>query len=72
MAASVPRKKGAKVGTTTRGQGTTWRVLVDGAGTPVGADLEAASPAAVMRLESTIDTGAVANLATASFTWVRN
>jgi transposase len=49
-------KRGAKVGKTTRGEGTTWVVLVDGAGPPLGADLEAAAPAEVTLLETTIDT----------------
>jgi hypothetical protein len=34
-------------------------VLVDGAGTPLGADLETASPAEIARLEKTLDTAAV-------------
>src|ERR687892_1435778 len=52
-------KRGAKVGQTKRGQGTQWMVLVDGAGTPLGAYLEAASPAEVTLLEQTLDTVAV-------------
>lgn len=52
----VPAPKGAKVGKTKRGKGITWRVLVDGTGTPLGADLDAASPAEVMRLEKPLDT----------------
>jgi transposase len=53
------QKRGAKVGKTKRGKGTKWMVLVDGAGTPLGAYLEAASPAEVTRLETTLDTVAV-------------
>jgi transposase len=56
----VPAQKGGpKVGTTKRGKGTKWMVLVDGAGTPLGAYLEAASPAEVTLLEQTLDTVAV-------------
>ena len=55
-----PREKGGpKVGKTKRGKGTQWMVLVDGTGTPLGAYLEAASPAEVTRLEQTLDTVAV-------------
>ena len=56
---SIPAKKGAKVGTTKRGKGTKWLVLVDDAGPPLGADLEAASPAEVTLLERRRDTVAV-------------
>jgi transposase len=52
-------KRGARVGKTKRGKGTKWMVLVDGAGTPLGAYLEAASPAEVTLLERTLDTVAV-------------
>src|SRR5512145_3063164 len=52
-------KGGAKVGPTKRGKGTKWMVLVDGAGTPLGADLDSASPAEVRLLEATLDTVAV-------------
>jgi transposase len=52
-------KGGPKVGKTKRGKGTKWMVLVDGAGTPLGAYLEAASPAEVTLLERTLDTVAV-------------
>jgi transposase len=52
-----PRQTGeAKVGTTKRGKGTKWMVLVDGAGTPLGAHLDAASPAEVTLLEQTLET----------------
>jgi transposase len=55
-----PRQKGGtKVGTTKRGKGTKWLVLVDGAGTPLGAYLAAASPAEVTLLETTLETVAV-------------
>ena len=49
-------KGGAKVGPTKRGKGTKWMVLVDGAGTPLGAYLDAASPAEVRLLAATLDT----------------
>jgi hypothetical protein len=49
-------KGGAKVGKTERGQGTKWRVMVDGTGPPRGAYLDAASPAEVTLLERTLDT----------------
>jgi transposase len=52
-------KGGAKVGPTKRGKGTKWMVLVDGAGTPLGAYLDTASPAEVRLLEATLDTVAV-------------
>lgn len=52
-------KRGAKVGKTKRGKGTKWMVLVDGAGTPLGALLDSASPAEVKLLEQTLDTVAV-------------
>ena len=48
-------KGGAKIGPTKRGKGTKWMVLVDGAGTPLGAYLDAASPAEVTLLEKTLD-----------------
>jgi transposase len=47
-------KRGAKIGKTKRGKGTKWMVLVDGAGTPLGAYLDAASPAEVTLLEQTL------------------
>jgi hypothetical protein len=50
-----PREKRcAKIGKTRRGKGTKWMVLVDGAGTPLGAYLDAASPAEVTLLEQTL------------------
>jgi transposase len=55
----IPAKTGGKVGKTTRGKGTQGMVLVDGTGTPLGAYLEAASPAEVTLLERTLDTVAV-------------
>jgi hypothetical protein len=51
--------RGPKVGKTKRGQGTKWMVVVDGAGTPLGAYLEAASPAEVILLEQALDTVAI-------------
>jgi transposase len=54
------RQKGAaKVGKTKRGKGTKWMVPVDGAGTPLGAYLDVASPADASLLERTLDTVAV-------------
>ncbi|CAI4033639.1 transposase [Nitrospira tepida] len=50
---------GANVGPTKRGKGTKWMVLVDGAGTPLGAYLDSASPAEVRLLDATLDTIAV-------------
>src|SRR5262249_55032551 len=47
-------KRGGSVGKTKRGKGTKWRGLVDGAGTPLGAYLDAASPAEVTLLEKTL------------------
>src|SRR5438876_6815811 len=47
-------KRGAKIGPTKRGKGTKWMVLVDGAGTPLGVYLDAASPAEVTLLEQTL------------------
>ena len=47
-------KGGAKIGPTKRGKGTKWMVLVDGAGTPLGAYLDAVSPAEVTLLEQTL------------------
>jgi len=55
-----PREKGGlKVGKTKRGKGTKWMLLVDGAGTPLGAHLDSASPAEVTLLEKTLATVAV-------------
>src|SRR5918994_3272734 len=52
-----PRQKGGpKVGKTKRGKGTKLRVLVDGAGTPLGLHVAAASPAEVTLLEATLAT----------------
>src|SRR5262249_35557541 len=45
---------GAKIGKTKRGKGTKWMVLVDGAGSPLGAYPDAASPAEVTLLEQTL------------------
>jgi transposase len=52
-------KRGPKVGKTKRGKGTKWMLLVDGAGTPLGAYLDSASPAEVTLLEKTLETVAV-------------
>ena len=51
------QKRGAAGGPTKRGKGTKWMVLVDGAGTPLGAYLDAASPAEVKLLEKTLADG---------------
>jgi transposase len=50
---------GAGVGKPQHGKGTTWMVVVDGQGVPVGNLLASASPAAVTLLEPTIETIAV-------------
>ena len=42
------------MGTTKRGKGTKWMVLVDGAGTPLGAHLDSASPSEVKLLAPTL------------------
>ena len=56
----APAKKGAPaVGKTKRGKGTKWMVVVDGAGTPLGAHLDSASPHEVTLLERTLATIAV-------------
>lgn len=50
-----PREKGgAGVGKTKKGKGTKWTLLVDGAGTPLRAHLDSASPSEVKLLEKTI------------------
>lgn len=58
---ALAKKGGPKVGRTKRGKGTTWMVVVDGAGTPLGAYLDAASPTEVRLLEATLHTVAVAH-----------
>src|SRR5262245_45078487 len=50
------QKGGAKVGKTKRGKGTKLMVLVDGAGTPLGLHVAAASPAEVTLLDATLAT----------------
>tara|TARA_Y100000310_G_scaffold111163_1_gene109564 strand:+ start:559 stop:1032 length:474 start_codon:yes stop_codon:yes gene_type:complete len=50
------------VGKTKRGKGTKWMVLADGSGTPLGAYLDAASPAEVKLLGKTLDTVSVRRL----------
>jgi transposase len=52
----VGEKGGPAVGKTKRGKGTKWMVVVDGTGTPLGAHLDAASPAEVTLLERTLAT----------------
>jgi hypothetical protein len=52
-------KGGAAVGKTKRGKRTKWMVVVDGAGTPLGAHLDSASPHEVTLLERTLATIAV-------------
>ncbi len=50
------QKRGPKVGPTKRGKGTKWMILADGTGTPLGAYLDAASPAEVKLLDKTLAT----------------
>src|SRR5215831_13496192 len=50
------QKRGPKVGKTKRGKGTKLMVLVDGAGTPLGLHVAAASPAEVTLLDATLET----------------
>ena len=50
------QKGGRKVGKTKRGKGTKLMVLVDGAGTPLGLHVAAASPAEVTLLEAILAT----------------
>src|SRR5690242_11711621 len=50
------QKRGVQVGTTKRGKGTKCMVLVDGAGTPLGLYVDAATPAEVTLLEHTLAT----------------
>ncbi|HXR17276.1 MAG TPA: IS5 family transposase [Terriglobales bacterium] len=51
----APAKKGAtEFGTTKRGKGTKWMVVVDGAGIPLGDHLHSASPAEVRLAETTL------------------
>lgn len=50
------QKGGPKVGKTKRGKGTKLMVLVDGAGTPLGLHVAAASPAEVTLLDATLAT----------------
>ena len=47
------------MGKTKRGKGTKWMVLADGAGTPLGAYLDSASPAEVKLVEKTLETVSV-------------
>jgi transposase len=47
-------KRGSKIGKTKRGKGSKLMVLVDGAGTPLGVLLEAATPAEVTLLQKTV------------------
>src|SRR5919206_2847580 len=54
------QKGGPKVGKNKRGKGTKLMVLVDGAGTPLGLHMAAASPAEVTLLETTLATVRVA------------
>jgi hypothetical protein len=52
----IRQKGGPKVGKTKRGKGTKLMVLVDGAGTPLGLLVAAASPAEVPLLDATLAT----------------
>jgi transposase len=49
------KKRGPLVGKTKSGKGTKLMVLADGAGTPLGVHLEAASPSEVRLVEATLD-----------------
>ena len=51
--------RGAAVGPTTRGKGTKWMVVADGAGLPLGSALAAASPGEVTLVEQTLQAIAV-------------
>jgi transposase len=54
------RKKGGPlVGKTKRGKGTKLMVLADGAGTPLGIQVEKASPSEVKLLEATLENGRI-------------
>jgi transposase len=52
-------KGGALVGKTKRGKGTKLMVLADGAGTPLGVHVEAATPAEVRLVEPTLANGRI-------------
>ena len=52
-------KRGALVGKTKRGKGTKLMVLADGAGTPLGIHVEAATPAEVRLVEQTLANGRI-------------
>ena len=57
----APAKKGGeKVGTTKKGKGTTWLLVVDGNGLPLGFHLDSAKVAEVRLAEQTLDTIRVA------------
>jgi len=56
------QKRGPCVGKTKRGKGTKWMVLADGAGTPLGAYLDSASPSEVRLVEETLKTVSVRRL----------
>jgi hypothetical protein len=47
---------GEKVGTTKKGKGTKWMLVVDGNGLPLGFHLESANTAEVKLAEQTLDT----------------
>ena len=53
------KKGGALVGKTKRGKGTKLMVLADGAGTPLGVHVEAATPAEVRLVEPTLANGRI-------------
>ena len=50
------KKRGDGVGTTKKGKGTKWMVVVDGKGVPLGNHLDSASPAEVTLIETTLQT----------------
>jgi transposase len=49
-------KGGSAVGTTKRGKGSKWMVVVDGAGVPLGIHVTSASPAEVTLVDATLNT----------------
>ena len=52
----VGEKGGSAVGTTKRGKGSKWMVVVDGQGVPVGIHVTSASPAEVTLVDATLKT----------------
>jgi transposase len=52
----VGEKRGSDVGTTKRGKGSKWMVVVDGAGVPLGIHVASASLAEVSLVDATLNT----------------